>query len=105
MNVLTRNYFRMLRNGAFGEHEALEPMSKYKWNALYQRAEREDVLVYLKADAPHSSINFEDHTQGRKYRNIAKAEYHAIDTSLDTLDMLNIMLYNIDQTISGISLE
>ena len=41
MNVLTRNYFRMLRNGAFGEHEALEPMSKYKWNALYQRAERE----------------------------------------------------------------
>ncbi len=67
MNVLTRNYFRMLRNGAFGEHEALEPMSKYKWNALYQRAEREDVLVYLKADAPHSSINFEDHTQGRKY--------------------------------------
>lgn len=29
MNVLTRNYFRMLRNGAFGENEPMEPMSKY----------------------------------------------------------------------------
>ena len=101
MNVLTRNYFRMLRNGAFGENEPMEPMSKYKWEALYRRAEREEVLSYIKDDAPHISINFEDHTQGRKFRSIAKAEYHAIDTSLDTLDMLNIMLYNIDQTISG----
>lgn len=101
MIVLTRNYFRMLRNGAFGENEPMEPMSKYKWEALYRRAEREEVLSYIKDDAPHISINFEDHTQGRKFRSIAKAEYHAIDTSLDTLDMLNIMLYNIDQTISG----
>ena len=101
MNVLTRNYFRMLRNGAFGEKEPMEPMSRYKWDSLYRRAGREEVIMYIKEDAPHTSINFEDHKQGRKFRSIAKAEYHAIDTSLDTLDMLNIMLYNIDQTISG----
>ena len=101
MDVLTRNYFQMLRNGAFGENGPLEPMSKFKWNALYQRAECDEVSMYLKEDAPNVSINFEDHKQGRKFRNIAKTEYHAIDTSLDTLDMLNIMLYNIDQTLSG----
>ena len=101
MDVLTRNYFQMLRNGAFGENGLLEPMSKFKWNALYQKAECDEVSMYLKEDAPNVSINFEDHKQGRKFRNIAKTEYHAIDTSLDTLDMLNIMLYNIDQTLSG----
>ena len=81
MNVLARNYFQLLRNGAFGENGALEPMSKYKWDALYRRAEDEEVAGYLKEDAAHTSINFEDHSQGRKFRNIAKSEYHAIDTS------------------------
>ena len=28
MNVLTRNYFRMLRNGAFGENEPMEPSTE-----------------------------------------------------------------------------
>ena len=101
MNVLSRNYFRMLRNGAFGDKEPMEPMSKFKWAMLYKRAENEGVLSYLKEDAPHVSINFEDHKQSRRFKKIAKAEYHAIDTSLDTLDMLNILLYNIDRTLSG----
>ena len=101
MNVLSRNYFRMLRNGAFGDKEPMEPMSKYKWDLLYKRAEEEEVLSYLKDDVPHASINFENHKQTRRFKKIAKAEYHAIDTSLDTLDMLNILLYNIDRTLSG----
>jgi len=101
MDVITRNYFCTLRNAAFGASEATEPMSAYKWQQLRQRAAQDDVLMFIDDTVPRHAINFEDHKQGRKFRRIAKTEYHAIDTSLDTLDMLNIMLYNIDHTLSG----
>lgn len=36
MTVLERNFFRLLRNGAFGGTEAMEPLSAWKWRRLYQ---------------------------------------------------------------------
>lgn len=36
MDVITRNFFRLLRSGAWNEDEALEPMSHFKWNRLGQ---------------------------------------------------------------------
>lgn len=36
MDVIQRNFMRLLRSGAFGEHEELEPMSEWKWKRLYQ---------------------------------------------------------------------
>ncbi len=38
MDVVQRNFFRLLRSGTFGGHEPVEPMSAYKWNRLYQMA-------------------------------------------------------------------
>ena len=36
MEVIQRNFFRLLRGGAFGcTGEAIEPMSPWKWNTLY----------------------------------------------------------------------
>ena len=103
MNVLTRNYFRILREGAFGERQPIEPMSSFKWHQLRERAHEDNVESYLPgSEEPHKGLRgLSEYKKGRRHKNIEKAEYHAIDTSLDTLDMLNIMLYNIDQTISG----
>ena len=36
MNVLQRNFFRLLRSGTFGSKEQLEPLSTWKWDKLYR---------------------------------------------------------------------
>lgn len=38
MDIIQRNLFRLLRNGALGAQEQLEPMSAFKWERLYQLA-------------------------------------------------------------------
>lgn len=43
MKVINRNFFRVLRSGAFNDDEQLEPMSKYKWKKLIDMAIRHDV--------------------------------------------------------------
>jgi len=36
MDIIKRNFFRLLRSGSLNEYESLEPMSAYKWNRLLQ---------------------------------------------------------------------
>jgi len=36
MDVVQRNFFRLLRSGTFGDKEAVEPMSAWKWRRVYQ---------------------------------------------------------------------
>ena len=38
MNIIQRNFFRLLRSGAFNSSETIEPMSAFKWERLYQLA-------------------------------------------------------------------
>ncbi len=38
MDIVSRNLFRLLRAGAFGQTEDVEPMSAWKWHVLYERA-------------------------------------------------------------------
>ena len=43
MNIIQRNFFRLIRNGAFEHKEQIEPMSVCKWNKLKQLALMHDV--------------------------------------------------------------
>lgn len=36
MDVVQRNFFRLLRSGTFGGYEPVEPMSEWKWDQLYR---------------------------------------------------------------------
>ena len=36
MDIIQRNFLRLLRCGAFGQKEEIEPMSAWKWSRLYQ---------------------------------------------------------------------
>lgn len=36
MDITTRNFFRLLRAGAFGDEVEIEPLSAWKWKRLYQ---------------------------------------------------------------------
>jgi len=38
MDIISRNLYRLLRAGAFGQAEVVEPMSAWKWHVLYDRA-------------------------------------------------------------------
>lgn len=46
MNIIQRNFFRLLRCGAFQTTETLEPMSVHKWSKLYQLATVHNVQPY-----------------------------------------------------------
>lgn len=36
MHIISRNFFRLIRSGVFGEKEQIEPMSAWKWRRTYQ---------------------------------------------------------------------
>ena len=48
MNIILRNFFRLVRAGVFATDETIEPMSDWKWDRLYQTALQHGVvpLVY-----------------------------------------------------------
>lgn len=49
MDIVRRNFFRLLRSGAFNEYETLEPMSAYKWRSLFNSIKIQDIVpVFIK---------------------------------------------------------
>lgn len=44
MNIIKRNFLRLLRLGAFGENEVIEPMSKFKWKVIFHIANIHNVV-------------------------------------------------------------
>lgn len=58
MNIIERNFYRLLRAGAFGTQESIEPLSAWKWNRLYQMAEMHDVAPTLYQGVKHCSDQF-----------------------------------------------
>lgn len=47
MNVIQRNFFKLLKCGVYGTAETLEPMSPYKWDKLYQLAQLYNVQPFV----------------------------------------------------------
>ena len=48
MNIIERNFYRLLRAGAFNVEEQIEPLSVWKWGRLYQLSEMHGVssIIY-----------------------------------------------------------
>ena len=47
MNIIQRNFFRLLRSGAFRTKGQIEPMSVHKWDALCQLTVMHHVVPYV----------------------------------------------------------
>ena len=45
MDIIKRNFFRILLSGALGENEALEPMTRFKGKRLVQMRKAQDVAA------------------------------------------------------------
>lgn len=111
MDIILRNYYRMLRNGAFGENEPLEPMSDHKWRKIYRMAGNDHVMQYLNTDGTGSTVRPKTSTQtvatksydipdSRRLRKLTERERHSMDTSVESLELLNIIMHNTEQTLN-----
>ena len=47
MNIIQRNFFRLIKCGVYGTAEQLEPMSIHKWNKLYQMGQLHNVNPFI----------------------------------------------------------
>ena len=47
MNIIERNFYRLLRAGALHTEEQIEPLSAWKWNRLYQLSEMHGVASII----------------------------------------------------------
>ena len=138
MDIIKRNFFRLLRCGALNDMEPLEPMSLFKWEKLFrlmiyknteavaaaavnsyaqQQPEamtKQTVNLFSKMSGARSGqsvvslpeAQMSNFMLNRRLNNIREKELHAIDTSVETLNALNIILSNVYLLLnSGLSLN
>lgn len=126
MDVIQRNFFRILCSGAFGTQSSIEPMSPFKWRRLMQMVEAQQVMpVFVKGIARHAmdeglnlpasiiadirgkedermtlaaripkTVSLSNRLLNRRLRKLMYNELHSIDTSVEALDMLKIIVSN-----------
>lgn len=130
MDIVKRNFISLLRSGAFDDPCPAEPMSDYKWRQLLLIALAQDcgwaILNGIENDAGHNmplniisefkdsisiesapghfpdfgASNFNTPFLRRKLDGIRQGEIHAIDTSVETLRLLNIIVYSTQNIFS-----
>lgn len=140
MDIIQRNFFRLLRSGAYDDRDAIEPMSPFKWKRLFQMVEAQDVApTTLRGidnhaadpnlelpggmmeqwqeaarnsekrtivNSPLATFELSNFFLNRRLKKIMNAERHSIDCSGETMQLLNIIIYNVNHILSsGISLH
>ena len=104
MDVIKRNFVKLMCIGAFGEQQTIEPMSQFKWKVLYKVAAVHHVeRVMDKAlgktfqppllpipDAGMARIN--NRLLNRRLQKIRESEPSDPDASVETLNMLDIIV-------------
>ena len=68
MNIIQRNFFRLIRIGAFEQKEQVEPMSVYKWGQLFQLAVMHDVAGYVYEGLQHCKDQFFLHLTDKQWQ-------------------------------------
>ena len=135
MDIIKRNFFRLLRSGSLKEYESLEPMSAFKWNRLFEMIKAQGVTsiavkglknhkfdknanipedlrgslsesVQSEVSEEHDLPQLSNSFLNKRLKSIQANERHQIDASMTTLDLLNILVKNINQILNkGISLS
>lgn len=83
MDIIQRNLFRLLRNGAFGTQEQIEPMSAFKWERLYQIAMLHDVIPYAYKGINNCRSQFFMHLTEKQETNWKRANEEATAQTAD----------------------
>ena len=126
MDVIQRNFFRILSSGAFNSQSNIEPMSPFKWRRLMQMVDAQQVIpVFVKGINKHSldeglrlpdsiiadikarmndnktlsgkvpeKVKLSSRLLNHRLKGIIHNELHSIDTSIEALDILKIIVSN-----------
>lgn len=136
MDIIRRNFFRLLRAGVLDEAGEMEPMSAYKWRRLSELLRDQSVIPLavkglskyegdVRMNMPTdllSTLREEGRTLesaafdaepklsnpflNNRLKRIHQAERHAIDTNIETLKLLDVIVANINHIMSrGLSLQ
>ena len=134
MDIIKRNFFRLLRSGALNEYEDLEPMSAFKWGRMLEMIKAQGVsdiaMKGLKnhtfdtnANIPRPLVDklatvtsgstssnalpqLSNRFLNKRLKKIQSSERHQMDASMTTLDLLNIIVRNVELILNrGISLK
>ena len=99
MNFLQRNLFIKLRSENFGNDEELEPMTTFKMQKIAQ-------MMKNLSDIPEGEVRMNNSFLNRRLTKIQDDERHAIDTSIETVYLLRIIVGNVNSILkSGINLK
>lgn len=126
MDVIQRNFFRILSSGAFNSQSNIEPMSPFKWRRLMQMVDAQQVIpVFVKGIYKHSldeglrlpdsiiadikarmndnktlsgkvpeKVRLSSRLLNHRLKGIIHNELHSIDTSIEALDILKLIVSN-----------
>lgn len=82
MNIIQRNFFRLIRCGEFNKQEQIEPMSIFKWNKLYQLALMHQVVPSVYAGIQKCLDQFTLHLSEKQIKEWEKVNAEASHTHL-----------------------
>ncbi len=145
MDIIQRNFFKLIRSGAFNDKSTIEAMSSFKWRRLYEIVMFQNVLDYFVRgvnnnandknlnlpakliDEIQAKLDLQDEKQSsrqedakiigddaelsnkwlnKRYQKIIYNEMHSIDTSTETLRMLQLIVFNTNAMLNrGINLD
>lgn len=94
MDFLQRNLFTQLRSENFDTKESLEPMTTFKKKKIAQ-------LMKNLSDMPSGEVVMSNHFLNKRLIHIQANERHAIDTSMDTVYLLRLIVSNVNGILSG----
>ena len=99
MNFLQRNLFTKLRADNFGIKEEMEPMTTFKKKKIAQMLKNVN-------DVPAGEVKMNNSFLNRRLSKIQEDERHAIDTSIETIYLLRIIVANVNGMLAnGINLR
>lgn len=123
MDIISRNFFRLLLSGALKEKEDIEPMSYFKWRRLSQMAYAQQVNCIVRSgvervtdtewiNVPDGFLDDDSEEKGdndpiisnkflnRRFKKIEHKELHAIDTNVGALDVLRIIVSTVSTMLN-----
>lgn len=85
MTIIERNFYRLLRSGAFNAEEQIEPLSAWKWNRLYKMSEMHDVATIVYKGIERCKDQFFVQIPEELMNQWSKATNHGSDEENDLL--------------------
>ena len=99
MDFLQRNLFIQLRSDNFGTKEKMEPMTSFKSKKIAQ-------MMKNLSDIPAGEVKMNAGFLNKRLAKIQKDERHSIDTSIETVYLLRLIVANVNSMLaSGINLR